>query len=82
MDRPLIIETDIGRDPNDLFALCYLFGAGADIRAITIWPGDPDQVAVVRFLLRQLGRDDIPWASPTQRATGVRLRAYTRCSSK
>lgn len=50
----LIIETDLGRDPDDFFALCYLFAAGAPVSAITISPGDPDQVAIARLLLREL----------------------------
>jgi len=54
---PLIVETDVGRDPDDFFALCYLISAGADIRAITISPGDPDQVAVASFLLAICGLD-------------------------
>jgi inosine-uridine nucleoside N-ribohydrolase len=53
----LIIETDLGHDPDDLFAICYLAAAGAGIRAITIVPGDPDQLAVARMLARVLGLD-------------------------
>lgn len=51
----LIIETDIGHDPDDLFALCYLVAAGVNIRCITIVPGDPDQVAIVNLLCKELG---------------------------
>jgi inosine-uridine nucleoside N-ribohydrolase len=51
----LIVETDIGRDPDDFFALCYLIDAGVDIKAVTISPGDPDQVAVTKFLLNYCG---------------------------
>lgn len=51
----LIIETDLGRDPDDLFAICYLIAAGVDIRAILISPGDPDQVAVAKFLCSRTG---------------------------
>jgi pyrimidine-specific ribonucleoside hydrolase len=51
----LIVETDIGRDPDDFFAICYLVAAGINIRAITISPGDQDQVAVAKFLCTQLG---------------------------
>ena len=53
----LIVETDLGRDPDDFFALCYLISAGVDIRAITISPGDLDQVAVAKFLLKEVGLD-------------------------
>jgi len=54
----LTVETDIGRDPDDFFALCYLFGCGeVDVRLITISPGDPDQVAVAKFVLSEVGLD-------------------------
>ncbi|VTR92207.1 Uncharacterized protein OS=Plesiocystis pacifica SIR-1 GN=PPSIR1_23524 PE=4 SV=1 [Gemmata massiliana] len=51
----LIIETDIGRDPDDLFAITYLIAAGANVRAVLISPGDPDQIAVARLLLQRAG---------------------------
>lgn len=53
----LIVETDLGRDPDDFFALCYLHSAGYSIRAILISPGDQDQVAVARGLLKEIGLD-------------------------
>lgn len=53
----VIIETDIGHDPDDVFALLYLHGAGANIRAITIAEGDPYQVALVRLICEQVGLD-------------------------
>jgi pyrimidine-specific ribonucleoside hydrolase len=56
----VIVETDIGRDADDFFALCYLVSAGVGIRAITISPGDPDQVAVVKFFLKEVGLEDVP----------------------
>jgi inosine-uridine nucleoside N-ribohydrolase len=56
--RDLIMETDLGRDPDDFFALCYLIGCGkVNMRLITISPGDPDQVAVAKFVLSELGLD-------------------------
>lgn len=51
----LIIETDIGHDPDDFFALCYLIAAGVNIRTILISPGDPDQIAIARFLCDEVG---------------------------
>lgn len=51
----LIIETDIGHDPDDLFAICYLAAAGVDIRAICVSPGDPDQIAIARLVCERLG---------------------------
>jgi pyrimidine-specific ribonucleoside hydrolase len=53
----LIVETDIGRDPDDFFAICYFIMAGVDIRAITISPGDQDQVAVAKLILDEVGLD-------------------------
>jgi len=51
----LIIETDLGRDPDDFFAICYLAATGVDVRAILISPGDPDQVAIARLLCEIIG---------------------------
>src|SRR6266545_1030793 len=51
----LVIETDIGNDPDDLFAIAYLIAAGVKVRAILITPGDPAQVAVCRLLLDRAG---------------------------
>jgi len=51
----LIVETDIGHDPDDLFAILYLIAAGVNIRAILISPGDPDQIAIAKFLCEKLG---------------------------
>jgi len=53
----VIVETDLGCDPDDLFALLYLHSAGVNIRMITITPGDPDQIAVGKFLTSELGLD-------------------------
>lgn len=49
----LIIETDLGHDPDDFFAICYFIDAGIDIQLITISPGDPDQIAIAKFLLKE-----------------------------
>lgn len=51
----LIVETDIGHDPDDFFAICYLVAAGVQIDAILITPGDPDQIAIARLICRELG---------------------------
>ena len=59
----LIIETDIGHDPDDFFALCYFFSAGVDVRAILLSPGDESQVTIVSFLLKELGKN-IPIGVP------------------
>jgi hypothetical protein len=53
----LIIETDLGHDPDDFFAICYLVAAGVHIRSLLITPGDPDQLAIAGLLRRELGLD-------------------------
>lgn len=53
----ILLETDIGRDPDDFFALCYLISAGVNVRAITISPGDADQVAVAKLVCDEAGLD-------------------------
>jgi len=53
----VIIETDLGHDPDDFFTLCYLVAIGKTIDCITITPGDPDQLAVAHLLKRILSLD-------------------------
>jgi pyrimidine-specific ribonucleoside hydrolase len=53
----LIVETDLGHDPDDFFTLCYLAAVGVRIRAICVVPGDRDQLAVARMLVKLLGLD-------------------------
>ncbi|MFO0609898.1 MAG: nucleoside hydrolase [Polyangiales bacterium] len=78
----LIVETDLGRDPDDFFALCYLVDAGVKLRAVVISPGDRDQVAVARGLFAVLGLD-VPVGSARlegerSSAGGVHLRFLAR----
>lgn len=79
----LAIETDIGRDPDDFFALCYLAEAGVDIVAVTVSPGDPDQISVAKFLLSELGLGHVPVGQgkpgrDKSSATGVHLQLLER----
>jgi pyrimidine-specific ribonucleoside hydrolase len=53
----MLIETDVGNDPDDFFTLCYLVSAGVNIKGILITPGDPEQVRLVRFFCDQVGLD-------------------------
>ena len=53
----LIIETDLGRDPDDFFAICYLIAANIRIDALFITPGDPDQIAIGKFLSKYLSQN-------------------------
>lgn len=78
----LIVETDLGRDPDDFFALCYLVDAGVRLRAVVISPGDRDQVAVARGLFAVLGLDVPVGSARTEgersSAGGVHLRFLAR----
>lgn len=51
----LVVETDLGHDPDDFFALCYLHSAGANIRAILLTKGHPFQVELARFFCYKVG---------------------------
>ncbi|HKB37059.1 MAG TPA: nucleoside hydrolase [Gemmataceae bacterium] len=51
----LIIDTDLGHDPDDFFAILYLVSAGVNIRALLLSPGDPDQVAIARLICDEVG---------------------------
>lgn len=53
----LLIETDLGHDPDDFFAICYLAAAGVSIECVVITPGSPDQVAVANLIRDELGLD-------------------------
>ena len=53
----LIVETDLGHDPDDLFAILWLLSIGVNIRAITLHPGDLDQVAMAKFITSHFGLD-------------------------
>lgn len=64
--KKILVETDIGQDPDDLFALLYLLSADVDIKAIVLSPGDKFQIAITRFLLKECGKEDIPIGVPSK----------------
>lgn len=53
--KNIIVDSDLGYDPDDLFALCYLHSAGVNIRAITLSSGDPHQIALAQFFCKEVG---------------------------
>lgn len=53
----LIVETDLGHDPDDFFTLCYLHEVGVNVRCILIVPGDPDQIAIAKLFTKMTGLD-------------------------
>ncbi len=57
MEREVIIETDLGHDPDDFFAICWLVAKNVKIKALTLTPGDIDQIAIARFLRKEFHLD-------------------------
>lgn len=58
--RPLLIDMETG-DPDDVLTL--LFAAALpdlELKAVTLTPGSREQVALVRWLLDQLGLQEVP----------------------
>ena len=53
----LIVETDLGRDPDDFFAILWLLATGKNIRCLTVTPGHPDQIAVAQLIREECGLD-------------------------
>jgi inosine-uridine nucleoside N-ribohydrolase len=57
----VVWDTDIGRDPDDFLAGCFLLSRPeVHLRALTISPGDTDQIALAKFLLQETGHGDVP----------------------
>lgn len=57
---PLVWDMETS-DPDDFLTLLMLIGhPRVDLRAVTVTPGTAEQVGLVRWALRELGRDDIP----------------------
>ena len=54
-DPGLVIETDIGYDPDDYLMLLHLLMRNVPIHALLLSPGHPSQVALCRFLFAQMG---------------------------
>lgn len=53
----LIIETDLGGDPDDLFTLCFLIGMNVNVKGIIVTPGGPDQVAMANLIRQRCDKD-------------------------
>ena len=53
----MIFESDIGHDPDDFWTLCWFIENNIKIHGITIHPGYKDQVAFVKFVLKECGLD-------------------------
>src|SRR5262245_60919727 len=68
---PVLLDTDIGTDIDDAWALAYVLAReDFDLRAVTITDGDtPARARVASKLLHAVGRSDVPVA--VGRATPV-----------
>jgi pyrimidine-specific ribonucleoside hydrolase len=66
----LIIETDLGNDPDDFFAILWLISVGVNIRAVTIVPGSPEQIAIAQAIRKECGLD-FPIGNGKSQKTGV-----------
>lgn len=54
MYNKLYIETDLGRDPDDMIAILWLLAQpNINIDTIFITPGDRDQVAIAEFIRKE-----------------------------
>jgi inosine-uridine nucleoside N-ribohydrolase len=65
----VVIETDLGADTDDFFAICYLASVpDVNIKGIVVTPGDSDQIAVAKFLVNELKLNaPVGSAYPTRR---------------
>ena len=72
MQYKVIIDTDIGDDIDDIFALTYcLCNPNLDIKLVIVSSGDNDYKAkLVAYILEKLNRTDIPIAKSKNRPWG------------
>src|ERR687886_693095 len=59
---PIVIDTDIGADPDDALALCLAVASPeVEVRGVTIVSGDVDlRARMAARILGMAGREDIP----------------------
>ncbi len=69
---PVILDTDLGDDIDDTWALCMLLGMPeVDVRLITTAAGDaPAKAHLITKMLERLGRTDIPIGVGLSSSTG------------
>ena len=84
MQYKVIIDTDIGDDIDDIFALTYcLCNPSFDIRLIIVSSGDNDYKAkLVAHMLERLNRTDIPIAKSVNRPWGCNAQTNAISSFK
>lgn len=76
MDLVLSIETG---DPDDIFALALLAThPRANLVAVTVYPGGPDQIGLVRHVLSRLDRTSVPIGAGTPKKQCARVGTFYR----
>ena len=77
MQHKVIIDTDIGDDIDDVFALTYcLCNPSFDIKLIIVSSGDNDYKAkLVAYMLEKLNKTDIPIAKSINKSWGCSAQA-------
>lgn len=63
MKKKVIIETDIGGDPDDYYAILYMLHT-CDVKAILVSPGFTQQIQVVNGILKYCNKEHILVGSP------------------
>jgi len=63
MKKQVIIETDIGGDPDDFYAILYMLHT-CDVKAILVSPGFTEQIRVVNGLLKYCNKEHVLVGSP------------------
>lgn len=85
MRIPLVFDMETG-DPDDFMTLALLLGhPQVDLRAVTVTPGTPHQIGVVRYLLDRMDRNDIPVGAfnlDHMKARGTPEEKYVTCVSE
>lgn len=84
MPSPLVFDMETG-DPDDVLTLILLLGhPEVDLKAVTVTPGTPHQVSVVREVLRLMGSPDLPVGAfnlDHKKARGTPEERYVTCVS-
>lgn len=69
----IVLDMETG-DPDDFLTLLLLLGhPRANLKAVTVTPGTPDQIGLAKWACQQLGKPDIPVGSfdPDRKANHV-----------
>ncbi|MBV9124966.1 MAG: nucleoside hydrolase [Planctomycetes bacterium] len=77
---PVILDTDIGSDVDDAFALALILASPeVDLRGVTTVSGDtPTRALIAAHLLAAAGREDVPVASGAAPQPGQKLNHQSR----